>query len=543
MRLKMTNDLAILQNIVNLANQFTETLKDLSDLLTKNNESWEWNDSWTIDNADSVKEKYNALIKANSDIAEAVKMYGAEETSDDLISELKRRCGVCHMFVLNLSNSLSTDNKDNKKVMEGIRFNYDEFVDNIALVINKLKSKGMTVSFEIPKKITPPKKKSLTNFIRESAALGGANIYGDIGSFCVTQPALDEFFNIGEKLEFWHVCSPAKVKDLHDNEGGTANGYLFVDFMQKYMNEASGEMAVVKCTGNIVKDKMFDGVSRKVGNYKLNNDVVGCVELNIVSFDLDRKKSDFICEKFNKKDILAEFNEKYNDMPKTDFSVADMEFLDNYWNDSSFKSFIYCKFGNDLLRELLVMGHQTLMVNAKAIRKQFTSEPIVAENYKMLELYATPNTRRWFENHLPHFKVSYLYPKGFNLLNNMILREALDVPPEPPYAEVRNIDQNQENVEEKKSMIDFFNAFLHKANNAQIELFKKVMENPSIEAIRSILNIPYLPQMMRDAKQKEADEWNSEDIREFCKKASQKYKVQFYQCLQMEQEIRVKEQN
>jgi predicted SnoaL-like aldol condensation-catalyzing enzyme len=82
----------------------------------------------------------------------------------------------------------------------------------------------------------------------------------------------------------------------------------------------------------------------------------------------------------------------------------------------------------------------------------------------------------------------------------------------------------------QNSIIAFFMAFLKKANEFQIRLLKAVIENPIVEVIDALLSIPFIPQMIKEAKEKERERWANTSDRDFCYEFT-KNQQQFIDCL------------
>ena len=261
-------------------------------------------------------------------------------------------------------------------------------------------------------------KSRLAQAIRESIQMD--SIVGDIGSFCVSRQALGEFLRIGKNVKFWHACQPVQVKGLYDNEGKITDGYLFADFLEKLMNEVSGELVIVKCEGRILTNTMMDKVSAR----KANDIVELRIPMQSFMHALDGKKAELIGKTFNKKEVISAFNRKFNDMPKMEYVSSSMDFLADYWNCEEFKEFAYGMLGDDFNSKLIEMGDAFLLKNSEDVRSMFLSEPVTACDYKMLEIYATPNCRKYFETRLPHMKAAYVSPKQFGLLKLNPLMES-----------------------------------------------------------------------------------------------------------------------
>jgi hypothetical protein len=130
---------------------------------------------------------------------------------------------------------------------------------------------------------------------------------------------------------------------------------------------------------------------------------------------LDKSKTELICKTYLKKEIISAFNQACNDMPDADFAISDMDFMATYWKDDEFKAFAIEKFG-DLSGKLVEMGDECLAKCQTQIRALFTCEPVTANDYKILELWATPGCKKWFADNLPWMKVSFVNPKQFGLL-------------------------------------------------------------------------------------------------------------------------------
>jgi len=94
---------------------------------------------------------------------------------------------------------------------------------------------------------------------------------------------------------------------------------------------------------------------------------------------------------------------------------------------------------------------------------------------------------------------------------------------------------DEKRKKEKASIAEFFRKFLARANDAQIAVFKKFMELPTVETIKSILRIPFIPQMIEEEKRKQREldkeKWNNITDRQFCEDMAKLYKTTFYQCL------------
>jgi len=85
--------------------------------------------------------------------------------------------------------------------------------------------------------------------------------------------------------------------------------------------------------------------------------------------------------------------------------------------------------------------------------------------------------------------------------------------------------------EERARAKEFFNKFLEKANDAQIEIFKAVMETPTVKTIQALLNIPFIPKMIEEEKKKDKEKWNNTTAREFCREYTKYNQKLFEECL------------
>jgi hypothetical protein len=94
----------------------------------------------------------------------------------------------------------------------------------------------------------------------------------------------------------------------------------------------------------------------------------------------------------------------------------------------------------------------------------------------------------------------------------------------------RNI-QPAPNPPKPNGIIAFFMAFLRKANDMQIKLFKAMMDTPTAQTIKALLLIPNIPKMLQELRKQEAEEWNNANDRQLCEKLSKKYRITFYECL------------
>jgi len=83
---------------------------------------------------------------------------------------------------------------------------------------------------------------------------------------------------------------------------------------------------------------------------------------------------------------------------------------------------------------------------------------------------------------------------------------------------------------EQVSFKEFFYKFLKRANAAQIEIFKAVMENPIAQTIEALLRIPFIPQMIKEEKEKEKEKWANTSDRDFCRHFTKNQK-EFIECL------------
>jgi len=249
----------------------------------------------------------------------------------------------------------------------------------------------------------------ILNYLKESQF---PDDIGNIGQFAVSRGALSKFMKLGVKSEFWHPCQKEDVKKLYEDGMGETEGYLHADFMDKLGREASGELVIARCKGTIFRNMMLNKNMKKIGN--------DAFEIRIGSQpfldSLDGEKTRFIVKRYNRRELIAEFNAGHNDMPRLDYAMDGMEFIKNYWDDTEFRRFASIEHSGEYARKALELGDECLARNADAIRELFASEPIMARNCEILALYATPNTRKWFEGNLPHFKVIYAGPKQFGLL-------------------------------------------------------------------------------------------------------------------------------
>jgi len=84
---------------------------------------------------------------------------------------------------------------------------------------------------------------------------------------------------------------------------------------------------------------------------------------------------------------------------------------------------------------------------------------------------------------------------------------------------------------EQASVKEFFYNFLQKADEAQTEIFKAVMETPAVKTIEALLRIPFIPQMIREEREKEGERLNKMSDREFCEWAIKRYKKTFSACV------------
>lgn len=87
--------------------------------------------------------------------------------------------------------------------------------------------------------------------------------------------------------------------------------------------------------------------------------------------------------------------------------------------------------------------------------------------------------------------------------------------------------------EEKKGIVAIFLKFLRLANELQIEIFKAVMESPTVQTIRALLLIPFIPKMLEELKDQDREVWielNKND-RKFCEYVCEHYRMTFYECL------------
>jgi len=249
----------------------------------------------------------------------------------------------------------------------------------------------------------------ILSYLKESMAPDDT---GNIGQFAVTREALSKFFRLGVKSEFWHPCQKEDVKKLYEEGMGETSGYLHADLLDKLSKEASGELVLAKCSGTICKNDMLNKNMKSLGNDAFE------IKMGRQPFldELDGKKARFIFREYCKKEIIAEFNEKFGDMPRLDYAMDEMEFIRNYWENMDFRHFARQRDDGAYRKAALEMGDECILRNASSIRALFVSEPILAKNCEILALYATPNTKRWLDSNLPHFKVTYVNPKQFEML-------------------------------------------------------------------------------------------------------------------------------
>jgi len=99
------------------------------------------------------------------------------------------------------------------------------------------------------------------------------------------------------------------------------------------------------------------------------------------------------------------------------------------------------------------------------------------------------------------------------------------------HEQAADIKRREEQARAKK----FFNEFLQKANDAQIEIFKAVIESPGVQTIKAFMSIPFIPQMLNELKEKEAKEKaekiNKMQPREFCEWVIKYSNTTAHECL------------
>jgi hypothetical protein len=116
----------------------------------------------------------------------------------------------------------------------------------------------------------------------------------------------------------------------------------------------------------------------------------------------------------------------------------------------------------------------------------------------------------------------------------------LGVHRQPRYPSTYEQAADEKRKAEQARAKEFFYNFLTKANNAQTEVFKTVMENPITQTIEALLKIPFIPQMIKEEKEKEKERFAKMSDREFCREYTKNNQEEFIECLK---DLHKKKQN
>jgi hypothetical protein len=113
---------------------------------------------------------------------------------------------------------------------------------------------------------------------------------------------------------------------------------------------------------------------------------------------------------------------------------------------------------------------------------------------------------------------------------------------QPRYPSTYEQAADEERKAEQARAKEFFYNFLQKANNAQMEILKSVMESPEVKVIEALLGIPFIPQMIKEEKEKEKEKWADTSDRDFCRQFTKNQK-EFIECLKDLHEKKIKQTN
>jgi hypothetical protein len=244
------------------------------------------------------------------------------------------------------------------------------------------------------------------------------DVIGNIGELAVSATALSKFLKIGESVDFWHLCQKEQVKALHENDKKLVSGYLKVDFQDKLSKALSGELVMAKMSGEISSNRMLSRNTRRIERL-VNGEEVREIDLGSspILDGLDRKKAELAAKLFLKEELLAEFGKEFSGLPSPGQAVSQSEFIRDWWSVREFRLFADGKSPGKFNIKAVELGDAFLSSSGKAIRELFVSEPVDVGGYRIKELYATPNAKKWLSDRLPHFKVVYISPKQFGLLS------------------------------------------------------------------------------------------------------------------------------
>jgi len=121
------------------------------------------------------------------------------------------------------------------------------------------------------------------------------------------------------------------------------------------------------------------------------------------------------------------------------------------------------------------------------------------------------------------------------LIKDLFEQVISDSLPPDPIPIVQEQEQTQAKKQAPSNIIKFFNELLQKANDAQIEIFKAVMESPGVQTIKALMSIPFIPKMLKELRENEtkeaAERLNNMTDQELCEEMSKRYNITFQECL------------